>query len=154
MSEEQLQPFFNIEKIYLKDSSVEVPNSPQIFLSRETPQVDIQIHNEGRSVDVGVYDVVLTVTVTAKIEDKTMFLVEVGQAGVFLLNNIPQADVDFLLNVPCPTILFPYAREAVSDLVGRAGFPPVVLSHVNFEMMYAQKKAQQQTSETPPAVTH
>lgn len=157
MSEEQMQqPLFSIEKIYLKDSSVEVPNSPQIFLARETPQVDIQIHNQGRTVDVGVYEVVLTVTVTAKIEDKTMFLVEVGQAAVFLLNNIPQENLEIILNVTCPNIIFPYAREAVSDLVTRAGFPPVILSPVNFEMMYAQKQAQaqQKPSDEPPAVTH
>lgn len=157
MSEEQMQqPLFSIEKIYLKDSSVEVPNSPQIFLARETPQVDIQIHNQGRTVDVGVYEVVLTVTVTAKIEDKTMFLVEVGQAAVFLLNNIPQENLEIILNVTCPNIIFPYAREAVSDLVTRAGFPPVILSPVNFEMMYAQKQAQaqQKQSDEPPAVTH
>lgn len=156
MSEEHLQPAFSIEKIYLKDASVEVPNAPQIFLARETPQVDIQIHNQGNTVDEGVYEVVLTVTVTAKIEDKTMFLVEVGQAGVFLLSNIPQADVALILNVTCPNILFPYAREAVSDLVTRAGFPPVILSPVNFEMMYAQKQAQAQAQaqDAPPAVTH
>lgn len=153
MSEEQLQPAFSIEKIYLKDSSVEVPNAPQIFLARETPQVDIQIHNQGNTVDEGVYEVVLTVTVTAKIEDKTLFLVEVGQAGVFLLSNIPQADVAPILNVTCPNILFPYAREAVSDMVSRAGFPPIILSPVNFEMMYAQKQAQAQ-QDAPPAVTH
>ena len=153
MSEEQSQqPSFSIEKIYLKDASVEVPNAPQIFLARETPQVDIQIHNQGAKVDEGVYEVVLTVTVTAKIEDKTLFLVEVGQAGVFLLNHIPQADIAPILNVTCPNILFPYAREAVSDLVTRAGFPPILLSPVNFEMMYAQKQAQAQ--EAPPAVIH
>lgn len=143
MSEEQQQPTFAIEKIYLKDASVEVPNAPQIYLSRETPQVDVQIHTQGNSVDEGIFEVVVTVTVTAKVEgEKTMFLVEAGQAGVFTLRNIPQADLEPILGVTCPNILFPYVREAVSDLVSRAGFPPVILSPVNFEAMYAQNHAQ------------
>lgn len=152
MSEEQQQPVFSIEKIYLKDASVEVPNAPQIYLTRETPQVDVQIHTQGNVVDAGVYEVVLTVTVTAKVEDKTMFLVEAGQAAVFQLHNIPQADLEPILGIACPNILFPYAREVVSDLVSRAGFPPVILSPVNFESMYAQKHAQQQDEAS--AVTH
>ena len=151
--EEQQQPVFSIEKIYLKDASVEVPNAPQIYLQRETPQVDVQLHTQANVVDEGVYEVVLTVTVTAKVaEDKTMFLVEAGQAGVFLLRNIPQEDLQLILGVTCPNILFPYAREVVSDLVSRAGFPPVILSPVNFEAMYAQNHAQPQ--DETPAVTH
>lgn len=143
MSEEQQQPTFAIEKIYLKDASVEVPNAPQIYLSRETPQVDVQIHTQGGAVDEGIYEVVVTVTVTAKVEgEKTMFLVEAGQAGVFTLRNIPQSDMEPILGITCPNILFPYVREAVSDLVSRAGFPPVILSPVNFEAMYAQNHAQ------------
>lgn len=143
MSEEQQQPTFAIEKIYLKDASVEVPNAPQIYLSRETPQVDVQIHTQGGAVDEGIYEVVVTVTVTAKVEgEKTMFLVEAGQAGVFALRNIPQSDMEPILGITCPNILFPYVREAVSDLVSRAGFPPVILSPVNFEAMYAQNHAQ------------
>jgi len=143
MSEEQQQPVFSIEKIYLKDASVEVPNAPQIYLSRETPQVDVQIHTQGNSVDEGVFEVAVTVTVTAKVEgEKTMFLVEAGQAGVFTLRNIPQTDLEPILGITCPNILFPYVREVVSDLVSRAGFPPVILSPVNFEAMYAQNHAQ------------
>ncbi len=143
MSEEQQQPAFSIEKIYLKDASVEVPNAPQIYLSRETPQVDVQIHTQGGAVDEGIYEVVVTVTVTAKVEgEKTMFLVEAGQAGVFTLRNIPQDDLEPILGISCPNILFPYVREAVSDMVSRAGFPPVILSPVNFEAMYAQNHAQ------------
>lgn len=153
MSEEQLQSQFTIEKIYLKDASVEVPNAPQIFLSRETPQVDVQLHTKGGGVDDGIFEVVLTVTVTAKIEgEKSMFLVEVGQAGIFTLRNIPQADLEPILGITCPNILFPYAREAVSDLVSRAGFPPVILSPVNFEAMYAQNHAQAAADEG--ATTH
>ncbi len=143
MSEEQQQPVFSIEKIFVKDISVEVPNSPGIFLSRETPQVDVQIHTQGGAVDEGVFEVVLTVTVTAKVEgEKVMFLVEAAQAGVFTLRNIPQQDLEPLLGITCPNILFPYAREVVSDLVSRAGFPPVILSPVNFEALYAQGHTQ------------
>jgi len=143
MSEEQQQPVFSIEKIFVKDISVEVPNAPGIFLTRETPQVDVQIHTQGGVVDEGVFEVVLTVTVTAKVEgEKVMFLVEAAQAGVFTLRNIPQQDLEPLLGITCPNILFPYAREVVSDLVSRAGFPPVILSPVNFEAMYAQGHAQ------------
>lgn len=156
MSEEQQQSAFSIEKIYLKDASVEVPNAPNIFLTRETPQVEIQLHTQANVVDDSVYEVVLTVTVTAKVadkdEEKTMFLVEAGQAGVFQLRNIPQSDIEPILGITCPNILFPYAREVVSDLVSRAGFPPVILSPVNFEAMYAQKHAQ--TQDEAPAVTH
>jgi preprotein translocase subunit SecB len=105
--------------------------------------VDVQIHTQGAAVDEGVFEVVLTVTVTAKVEgEKVMFLVEAAQAGVFTLRNIPQQDLEPLLGITCPNILFPYAREVVSDLVSRAGFPPVILSPVNFEAMYAQNHAQ------------
>ncbi len=142
MSEDQ-QPLFNIEKIYLKDASVEVPNSPQIFLSRETPQVDVQVQTEGQPVDDGVYEITVTVTVTAKQADgKTIFLVEACQAGIFIIRNIPQADLGPIMGIGCPNIIFPYARESISDLVSRAGFPPVILSPMNFEAMYAQKQAQ------------
>jgi len=136
-------PIFQIEKVYVKDLSLEIPNAPQIFLEREAPQIEVQLKSEGASVDEGLYEVVLTVTVTAKIGEKTMFLVEVGEAGIFQLLNIPSADIDPVLSIACPNILFPYARETVSDIVVRAGFPPVLLSPVNFETMYQQRMAAQ-----------
>lgn len=132
-------PVFQIEKIYLKDLSLEIPNAPQIFLDREAPQIEVQLKSEGSSVDEGLYEVVLTVTVTAKLGEKTMFLVEVGEAGIFQLRNIPSSDIDPVLSIACPNILFPYARETVSDVVVRAGFPPVLLAPVNFEAMYQQR---------------
>jgi len=142
-------PIFNIEKIYAKDLSLEIPHAPQVFLERETPAIEVQLHTEGSSIDEGLYEVVLTVTVTAKVAEKTLFLVEACQAGIFQLRNVPQEDIDPILSVACPNILFPYARETVSDLVVRAGFPPVLLSPVNFEAMYQQRQmAQQQTSGT------
>mgnify|MGYP001355199719 FL=1 len=149
--EQNEQPVFGIEKLYVKDLSLEVPNAPQIYLEREAPQVEIQLGTSGSGVGDGAYEVVLTVTVTAKLEDKTVFLVEVGQAGIFRIMNVPNDQVEPLIAVACPNILFPYAREAVSDAVTRAGFQPIVLQPVNFEAMYMQRLQQQAAApaETP-----
>ncbi|BAL23335.1 protein-export chaperone SecB [Azoarcus sp. KH32C] len=136
------QPVFSIEKIYVKDLSLEVPNAPRIFLERENPQINVQLRSEAAGVDDGVYEVTLTVTVSAKLaEDRTVFLVEVAQAGIFQIRNIPESDLEPVTMIGCPNILFPYAREAISDAVTRAGFQPVVLAPVNFEALY---QAQQQ----------
>ena len=140
--EENLQPVFGIEKLYVKDLSVEVPNAPEIFLEREQPQIEIQLNTGGRGVGEGVFEVVLTVTVTAKLGEKTVFLVEVGQAGIFRIMNVPEEQIEPLIAVACPNILFPYAREVVSDVVSRAGFAPVVLQPVNFEALYAARLEQ------------
>jgi preprotein translocase subunit SecB len=137
------QPVFGIEKLYVKDFSVEVPNAPEIFLEQEAPQVEIHLASNGRPVGEGVFEVVLTVTVTAKVGEKTVFLVEVGQAGVFRIVNVPDDQIQPLIAVACPNILFPYAREAVSDAVTRAGFQPIVLQPVNFEAMYMQRLQEQ-----------
>jgi preprotein translocase subunit SecB len=142
--EQNAQPVFGIEKLYVKDLSVEVPNSPEVFLEREQPQVEIQLNTSGRTVGESVYEVVLTVTVTAKLAEKTVFLVEVGQAGIFRVQNVPEDQIEPLIAVACPNILFPYAREAVSDAVSRAGFQPIVLQPVNFEGMYMQRLQQQE----------
>jgi preprotein translocase subunit SecB len=143
MSDAQNQPVFSIEKLYVKDISLEIPNAPQVFLEREAPQVDIQLHHESQPIEDGVYQTLLTVTVTAKVKEKTLFLAEVGQAGIFVIRNIPAADLDPVLGIACPNILFPYVREVISDVVTRAGFPPVLLSPVNFEALFqAQKQAQ------------
>lgn len=150
MSDAQNQPVFSIEKLYVKDISLEIPNAPQVFLEREAPQVDIQLHHDSKPIEEGVYQTLLTVTVTAKVKDKTLFLVEVGQAGIFVIRNIPPADLDPVLGIACPNILYPYVREVVSDVVSRAGFPPVVLTPVNFEALYqAQKQAQAEQGEQP-----
>ena len=147
MSDAQNQPVFSIEKLFVKDVSLEIPNAPQVFLEREAPSVDVQLHHNSTQVEDGVYQTVLTVTVTAKVKDKTLFLVEVGQAGVFLVRNIPAAELDPLLGIACPNILFPYAREVIGDLTTRAGFPPVVLNPVNFEAIYSQSVQQQPQAE-------
>lgn len=153
MSDAQNQPVFSIEKLYVKDVSLEIPNAPQAFLEREAPQVDIQLHHESKPIDEGVYQTLLTVTVTAKANEKTLFLAEVGQAGIFVIRNLPEADMEPVLGIACPNILFPYLREVVSDLVNRAGFPPVILTPVNFEALYqAQKQAQAGEQPASPIV--
>ena len=146
--EQNEQPSFGIEKIYVKDLSVEVPHAPEIFLEREAPQVEIQLNTSGSGLGDGAYEVVLTVTVTAKAADKTVFLVEVGQAGIFRLVNVPNEQIEPLLAVACPNILFPYARETVSDAITRAGFAPIVLQPVNFEAMYMQRLQEQASAPT------
>ena len=161
MSNEEQQPVFNIEKIYVKDLSLEIPHAPRIFMERETPEVNIQLHTKGERIDEGMYEVLLTITVTAKTKDKTMFLVEVQQAGVFQIRHVPEADMDPVLGIACPNILFPYLRETVSDIVSRAGFHAVILNPVNFEALYLQRKQQaeqaaasQASDETQQQVTH
>ena len=149
MSESQQQPSFGIEKIYVKDLSVELPHAPEIFLSGEQPEVDVKLHNEGAAVGDGRYHVVLTITVTAKTGEKTLFLVEVAQAGIFQIRNVPESDMDPLLATVCPNILYPYARETVSDVVGRAGFPPVYLAPVNFDAIYMQRMQQAKDQAAP-----
>ena len=144
------QPVFTIEKIYVRDLSVEVPNAPQVFLERDTPKVDIQIGTRASPLDDGHYETVLTVTTTATLGDKTIFLVEVQQAGIFQVRNLPRESIEPVLGVTCPNILFPYAREAVSDAVVRAGFPPFLLAPVNFEALYQQRLQQAQPA---PATT-
>jgi preprotein translocase subunit SecB len=139
---EQSQPVFAIEKIYIKDLSLEIPNAPHIFLERDTPEINMQLGGKNQNIDEELYEVLLTVTMTAKIKDRVMFLVEVQQAGIFRIRNLSDEELDSVLGIGCPNILFPYLREVVSDIVTRAGFPPVILSPVNFEAIHHQKKAE------------
>jgi len=136
------QPVFSIEKIYVKDLSLEVPNAPQVFASNETPKLEVQLSQSVQAVDDALFEVTLTVTVTAKTGDKTVFLVEAVQAGIFQIRNIPQNELEPVLGMVCPNVLFPYARETISDTINRAGFPPVLLSPVNFEALYQQRVAE------------
>lgn len=151
------QPMFGIEKVYLKDLSLELPNAPQIFFEQEAPQVEVNIHNQAAALgQEGMFEVVLTVTVTAKIQDKTVFLVEAAQAGIFQIRNVPQTDLEAVLGTICPNTLLPYAREAVAALVQKAGFPPVTLQHMNFELIYQQRLQEMQEAGAAagaPAVT-
>ncbi len=136
-------PVFNIEKLYVRDASIEVPNAPAIYTERTTPQINVELGNAAQQVQEGIFDVSIKVTVTAKIEDKTAFLVEVTQSGIFAVRNVPQENMEPILAVACPNILFPYAREAISDMVTRAGFMPVLLNPINFEALYMQRQQQE-----------
>jgi len=146
-------PVFAIEKLYVKDLSSEVPNAPQVFLEQESPEVDVQLRSEGTGLGDGLFEVVLTVTVTAKLGDgRTVFLVEVGQAGIFQIRNVPEENLEPLLAIACPNVLFPYAREVIASAISRAGFAPVVLQPVNFEALYMarqQEAAQAGAREVP-----
>ncbi len=137
------QPVFSIEKLYVKDLSLEVPNAPQVFLERESPQIEIQLQTGATGLGDDLFESVLTVTVTAKNGENTFFLVEVAKAGIFQVKNVPAGDLEAILGVACPNILFPYAREVISDAVNRAGFPPVILAPVNFEALYQQRLQEQ-----------
>ncbi|MFZ5555189.1 MAG: protein-export chaperone SecB [Pseudomonadota bacterium] len=151
---EQQQAVFSIEKLYVKDLSLEIPNAPKIFLEQGQPQVDVQLSTQAQPLEDSLYETVLSVTVTAKLGERTMFLVEAVQAGIFRIRNVPQQDMDPVLGIACPNILFPYVREVISDVVGRAGFPPVILSPVNFEALYRQRQQQQQQQQAGAAAAH
>ncbi|MBV8660078.1 MAG: protein-export chaperone SecB [Burkholderiales bacterium] len=153
MSDQQAQPVFSIEKLYVKDISLEVPNTPHIYAEQQQPEVEMQMHTQAQQADEGYFESTLTVTVTAKAGDKTYFLVEVAQAGVFQVRNVPAEDLDPILGIACPNILFPYVREVISDLVSRAGFPPVVLAPINFESLYMQRQVQEQASAQDASAT-
>ena len=140
---QEAAPSFAIEKLYVKDISLEVPNAPEIFLESDGPEIGIQLQTAVAALGDDAYEVTLTTTMTAKLsEEKTVFLVEVGQAGIFRVRNVPEDNMAPLLSIACPNILFPYAREVVSDIVSRAGFAPVVLQPVNFEALYAARLEQ------------
>ena len=149
-SPEQSQPTFSIEKLYVKDLSLEVPHAPSIYLERENPQIDLQLHTEHSAIDEGIYEVTITITLTAKLaeKDKIMFLIEAQQAGIFHVRNIPASELDSVLGVVCPNILYPYIREVVTDASVRAGFAPVLVNPINFEALFQQQKAQAATAAT------
>lgn len=138
--DEKQQRIFNIEKIYVKDLSLEISDAPLVFMESEAPKIDMQLHIDDKHIKETMYEVVLTVTITAKTKEKTLFLVEVQQAGVFQIVNIEEAEMLPILNIVCPNVIFPYMRETISDIVTRAGFPPVILSPVNFEALYNESK--------------
>ncbi len=147
MSEQQ--PVFSIQKVYLKDLSLEIPNAPQIFAETESPTVDINLHNDAQPIENGLFEVVLTATVTAKLRDKTVFLVEAAHAGIFLIQGVQQQEFEGMVNVACPRTLLPYVRETISTILARAGFPPVLLPHVGFETLYQQRVQEKQAGAAP-----
>ena len=135
-------PVFQIQRVYLKDVSLEQPNSPAILLEQEPPTVDIQLGVDASPVADGVYEVTVTATVQTRIQDKTVFLVEAKQAGIFEIRNLPEEQMGVVMGVACPQIVYPYLRGNVADLIQRAGFPPVHLAEINFQAMYEQQQAQ------------
>ena len=142
MADEDTSPMFQIQRIYLKDLSLEQPNSPAIFLEQQQPQVDINLGVGAETIGKDNYEVSVRVTVTAKVGEKTLFLLEAKQAGIFEIRNIPQDQLQPIISIACPGIVFPYLRAIVSDICTRAGFPPVVLTEVNFQAMYEAQQAQ------------
>jgi preprotein translocase subunit SecB len=140
---QQTQASFSLEKLYVKDFSFEAPNTPQVFLEQQQPQLDIKLDIEHNKLDEpDMHEVVLPLSVTAKVDDKTWFLAEVHQAGVFQIQGIPVEDLPIILEVNCPNILLPFAREAVASMIGRGGFPPVLINPVNFELLFHQRHAE------------
>ncbi len=146
MSQENQERQFTLQRIYTKDLSFETPNTPEIFRQEWRPQINVNIENKVQDLGEGNIEVALTVTVTAKVGEKTAFLVEVTQAGIFLAAGIPEEEMGPLVGIYCPNVLFPYVREVVSDLVTRGSFPQFLLAPVNFEALYAQQMQQQQGS--------
>ena len=143
MADEQT-PVFQIQRVYLKEASLEQPNSPAILLEQEQPSVDIQLGVAAEPAADGVFEVSVTATVHTKIGDKTVFLVEAKQAGIFEARNIPEEQMGGILGIACPQIVYPYLRANVADIINRAGFPPVHLAEINFQAMYEQQQQQPQ----------
>ena len=146
MADDNNAPVFQIQRVYLKDLSLEQPNSPQILLEQAQPQVDINLNLAAAPVADGIYEVAVTATVTTTVADKTLFLVEAKQAGIFEIRNIPDEQLQPIIGIACPQIVYPYLRAVVSDICTRAGFPPVMLAEVNFQAMYEAQQQQQATA--------
>lgn len=145
MSDQQAQqPVFAIQRVYLKDLSLEIPGAPHIFLEPNQPSVEVQLSVETGQIAEGVFQSAVTATVTTRIDDKVAFLVEAEQAGIFEIRNIPEEQLPILLNVVCPNIVYPYLRSNVADVVQRSGFPPIHLAEINFEVLYQQRLQQEQ----------
>ena len=147
----QNTPTFAIEKIYVKDLSLENPGAPQSFLNTVAPNVEVGLRTRAEQVNENVFECVLTITVTAKAGETTLFLVEAAQAGLFRIQGVPMADMQPIMGIHCPNVLFPYVRETIADAISRAGFPPVHLDPINFELLYQQQLAnlQQQPAASP-----
>jgi preprotein translocase subunit SecB len=136
------QPVFQIQRMYLKDLSLEQPNSPQILLDQTPPQVDINLGVGAEGVADGIFEVTVTATVTTKVGDRVLFLVEAKQAGIFEIRNLPPDQMQGIVSIVCPQMIYPYLRAIVSDVCTRAGFPPILLTEVNFQAMFESQQAQ------------
>jgi preprotein translocase subunit SecB len=152
LQNDSTNPLFQIQRIYLKDISLEQPNAPQIFLAAGEPTLEIQVDIQYAQLHQDVYEVIVVGTITTRVESKVLFLVEAQQAGIFELKNIPQEQIEPMLSIACPTILYPYLRSNIADLIGRAGFQPVHLSEINFHQLYEDRlKAAMESQNTPVA---
>jgi preprotein translocase subunit SecB len=147
MAEQANAPVFAIQRMYLKDLSLEIPHAPQIFLESVQPTVEIGLDVVGQKVADGIFESTVTVTVTTRIAEKVAFLVEARQAGIFEIRNIPDEQMELLMNVVCPNVIYPYLRSNIADTVQRTGFPPIHLAEINFEALYQQRLAQQQAEQ-------
>ncbi|MDD5335583.1 MAG: protein-export chaperone SecB [Rhodoferax sp.] len=148
MSDQEV-PVFQIQRVYLKGASLEQPNSPAILLEQESPTVDIQLGVNAGPVADGIFEVTVTATVQTKIKEKTVFLVEATQAGIFEIRNLPPEQMSQVMGIACPQIVYPYLRGNVADLIQRGGFPPVHLAEINFQAMYEQQQQQQAAAAEP-----
>ena len=151
MSDTPAVPVFQIQRVYLKEASLEQPNSPNILLQQEQPALDIQLGVAAEPLAEGVFEVTVTCTVTTKIKDKTLYLVEAKQAGIFELRHLPQEQMGPILGIACPQIIYPYLRGNVADLIQRGGFPPVHLAEINFQSMYEQQLSREGEAATAAA---
>ena len=142
-------PVFQIQRVYLKDLSLEQPNSPAILLEQEQPTVDIQLGVDAQPVTDGIFEITVSATVQTKIGDRTVFLVEAKQAGIFEIRNLPEDQMGPILGIACPQIVYPYLRGNVADVIQRGGFPPVHLAEINFQAMFEQQQAQAAAQPSP-----
>ncbi len=145
---------FAIEKIYIKDASLESPNSPALFTAKWEPEINLQLTSGTKQIDNNAYEVVLTITVTAKLGDKNAYLVELQQAGIFSARGIQGAELGSLLGSYCPSVLYPYAREAIYSLINKGGFPPLYLAPINFDAMWAEQQMKQAQAAGAPELSH
>jgi len=152
MAEANLDPVFQIQRVYLKDISLEQPNSPGILLNPEQPSVDIQLGVETSPVTDGIFEVTVTATVHTKINEKTVFLVEAKQAGIFEVRNVEAEQLGSILGIACPQIVYPYLRGNVADVIQRGGFPPVHLAEINFQAMFLQQQADAAAQTAPQII--
>ena len=140
---------FQIEKVYVRDLSLEIPNAPQVYAEQVQPQIDVHIESGESRFQQDFYEVTLSVTVTARAGERVIFLAEAVQAGIFTLRNVPETDLGPLLGIACPTVLFPYLRETISDVITRGGFPPLLLAPISFEQLYLQRMQQREQGGSP-----
>lgn len=151
MTEQAQAPAFSIQRVYLKDLSVEIPHAPRIFLETQQPGVEIQMDVGSEQIAEGIYESTVTITITTKVGEKVAFLVEAKQGGIFEIRNVPDEQMPLLINVVCPNIVYPYLRSNVADTVQRTGFPPIHLAEINFEGLYQQRLAQLQAEQQAQA---